>query len=103
MKNGHDYVIVGATRAAQCSLCRDDVGAFQTMESRPKQHGVRGDPFQERNDGKESQLLHRDPALSELIVLAWQFLYMNPRIEAQRRAEEALKGTAGPKPDLISR
>lgn len=28
-------------------------------------------------------------ALSVLIVLAWQFLYMNPRIEAQRAAEEA--------------
>ena len=28
-------------------------------------------------------------ALSVLIVIAWQFLYMNPRIEAQRRAEEA--------------
>ncbi len=28
-------------------------------------------------------------ALSVLIVLAWQFLYMNPRIEAQQRAEEA--------------
>ncbi|MFD1744796.1 membrane protein insertase YidC [Rhizobium helianthi] len=28
-------------------------------------------------------------ALSVVIVLAWQFLYMNPRIEAQRRAEEA--------------
>lgn len=27
--------------------------------------------------------------LSVLIVLAWQFLYMNPRIEAQRVAEEA--------------
>ena len=25
-------------------------------------------------------------ALSVLIVIAWQFLYMNPRIEAQRRA-----------------
>jgi len=29
-------------------------------------------------------------ALSVLIVLAWQFLYMNPRIEAQRQAEQAL-------------
>lgn len=28
-------------------------------------------------------------ALSVVIVLAWQFLYMNPRIEEQRRAEEA--------------
>ena len=28
-------------------------------------------------------------ALSVLIVLAWQFFYMNPRIEAQRQAEEA--------------
>lgn len=28
-------------------------------------------------------------ALSVLIVIAWQFLYMNPRIEAQRAAEEA--------------
>ena len=28
-------------------------------------------------------------ALSVVIVLAWQFLYMNPRIEQQRRAEEA--------------
>ena len=28
-------------------------------------------------------------ALSVLIVLAWQFFYMNPRIEAQRRAQEA--------------
>ncbi len=27
--------------------------------------------------------------LSVIIVLAWQFLYMNPRIEQQRRAEEA--------------
>ncbi|SCX20778.1 Oxa1Ec [Agrobacterium sp. DSM 25558] len=27
--------------------------------------------------------------LSVVIVLAWQFLYMNPRIEQQRRAEEA--------------
>ena len=27
--------------------------------------------------------------LSVVIVLAWQFLYMNPRIEAQRRAEQA--------------
>ncbi|CAN7183657.1 membrane protein insertase YidC [Rhizobium sp. LjRoot30] len=30
-------------------------------------------------------------ALSVLIVLAWQFLYMNPRIEAQRKAEEAMQ------------
>lgn len=30
-------------------------------------------------------------ALSVLIVLAWQFLYMNPRIETQRKAEEARK------------
>jgi YidC/Oxa1 family membrane protein insertase len=29
--------------------------------------------------------------LSVLIVLAWQFLYMNPRIEAQRKAEEIAK------------
>ncbi|WP_337267968.1 membrane protein insertase YidC [Oryzifoliimicrobium ureilyticus] len=28
-------------------------------------------------------------ALSVLIVLAWQFFYMNPRLEAQRRAQEA--------------
>jgi YidC/Oxa1 family membrane protein insertase len=28
-------------------------------------------------------------ALSVLIVLAWQFLYMNPRMQAQQRAEEA--------------
>ncbi|MDI7922528.1 membrane protein insertase YidC [Ferirhizobium litorale] len=28
-------------------------------------------------------------ALSVLIVLAWQFFYMNPRIEAQRKAEQA--------------
>ncbi|MBO3758845.1 membrane protein insertase YidC [Ciceribacter sp. L1K22] len=28
-------------------------------------------------------------ALSVLIVLAWQFLYMNPRIEAQRQAQQA--------------
>ncbi len=28
-------------------------------------------------------------ALSVLIVLAWQFFYMNPRIEAQRKAQEA--------------
>ncbi|MES5044910.1 membrane protein insertase YidC [Rhizobium nepotum] len=28
-------------------------------------------------------------ALSVVIVLAWQFLYMNPRIDQQRRAEEA--------------
>ncbi|TDK35292.1 membrane protein insertase YidC [Rhizobium deserti] len=28
-------------------------------------------------------------ALSVVIVLAWQFLYMNPRMEAQQRAEEA--------------
>ncbi len=30
-------------------------------------------------------------ALSVLIVLGWQFLYMNPRIEAQRKAQEAEK------------
>ncbi|KQV84113.1 membrane protein insertase YidC [Rhizobium sp. Root1220] len=30
-------------------------------------------------------------ALSVLIVLGWQFLYMNPRIEAQRKAEQARK------------
>lgn len=30
-------------------------------------------------------------ALSVLIVLGWQFLYMNPRIEAQRKAELAQK------------
>ncbi|TCL72240.1 membrane protein insertase YidC [Rhizobium sp. BK251] len=30
-------------------------------------------------------------ALSVLIVLAWQFLYMNPRIEAQRKIDEARK------------
>ena len=30
-------------------------------------------------------------ALSVLIVLAWQFLYMNPRLEKQRLADEALK------------
>jgi YidC/Oxa1 family membrane protein insertase len=30
-------------------------------------------------------------ALSVLIVLGWQFLYMNPRIEAQRKAQEAQK------------
>src|ERR1700754_1849124 len=29
--------------------------------------------------------------LSVLIVLAWQFLYMNPRIEAQRKADELAK------------
>ncbi|MBY5404976.1 membrane protein insertase YidC [Rhizobium leguminosarum] len=30
-------------------------------------------------------------ALSVLIVLGWQFLYMNPRIEAQRKTQEAQK------------
>lgn len=30
-------------------------------------------------------------ALSVLIVLAWQFFYMNPRLEAQRKAEQAAK------------
>ncbi len=30
-------------------------------------------------------------ALSVLIVLGWQFLYMNPRLEAQRKAQEAQK------------
>src|ERR1700751_1607296 len=30
-------------------------------------------------------------ALSVLIVLAWQFFYMNPRLEAQRQAEQAAK------------
>ncbi|WP_184395350.1 membrane protein insertase YidC [Rhizobium sp. BK650] len=30
-------------------------------------------------------------ALSVLIVLGWQFLYMNPRIETQRKAQEAQK------------
>ncbi|EUC00426.1 Membrane protein oxaA [Rhizobium sp. CF080] len=34
-------------------------------------------------------------ALSVLIVLAWQFLYMNPRMEAQRRAEEASRALQG--------
>jgi YidC/Oxa1 family membrane protein insertase len=34
-------------------------------------------------------------ALSVLIVLAWQFLYMNPRMEAQRRAEEAQRALQG--------
>lgn len=33
-------------------------------------------------------------ALSVVIVLAWQFLYMNPRIEQQRRAEEARRAAA---------
>ena len=30
-------------------------------------------------------------ALSVVIVLGWQFFYMNPRIEAQRKADLALK------------
>ena len=30
-------------------------------------------------------------ALSVLIVLGWQFFYMNPRLEAQRQAEQAAK------------
>ncbi|MDK4740701.1 membrane protein insertase YidC [Rhizobium sp. CNPSo 3464] len=30
-------------------------------------------------------------ALSVLIVLAWQFFYMNPRLDAQRQAEQAAK------------
>ena len=30
-------------------------------------------------------------ALSVLIVLAWQFFYMNPRLEAQRKADQAAK------------
>ena len=30
-------------------------------------------------------------ALSVVIVLGWQFFYMNPRIEAQRKADAALK------------
>ncbi|MGK6316169.1 membrane protein insertase YidC [Neorhizobium sp. DT-125] len=34
-------------------------------------------------------------ALSVLIVLAWQFLYMNPRMEAQQRAEEARRALQG--------
>ncbi|WP_117195395.1 membrane protein insertase YidC [Rhizobium terrae] len=34
-------------------------------------------------------------ALSVLIVLAWQFLYMNPRMEAQQRAEEARQALQG--------
>ncbi len=34
-------------------------------------------------------------ALSVVIVLAWQFLYMNPRLEAQRRAEEARLASQG--------
>ncbi|MGF9693521.1 MULTISPECIES: membrane protein insertase YidC [unclassified Rhizobium] len=33
-------------------------------------------------------------ALSVLIVLAWQFLYMNPRLEAQRSLEEAQRAQA---------
>ncbi|MFB9949965.1 membrane protein insertase YidC [Rhizobium puerariae] len=34
-------------------------------------------------------------ALSVVIVLAWQFLYMNPRMEAQQRAEEARRALQG--------
>jgi len=34
-------------------------------------------------------------ALSVLIVLAWQFLYMNPRMEAQQRADEARRALQG--------
>ncbi|MGK9054531.1 membrane protein insertase YidC [Neorhizobium petrolearium] len=34
-------------------------------------------------------------ALSVLIVFAWQFLYMNPRMEAQQRAEEARRALQG--------
>ncbi|WP_105381308.1 membrane protein insertase YidC [Neorhizobium alkalisoli] len=34
-------------------------------------------------------------ALSLLIVIAWQFLYMNPRMEAQQRAEEARRALQG--------
>ncbi len=39
-------------------------------------------------------------ALSVVIVLAWQFLYMNPRMEAERRAQEAQQALQGdaPKP-----
>ena len=34
-------------------------------------------------------------ALSVVIVLAWQFLYMNPRMEAQQRALEAQQALQG--------
>ena len=33
-------------------------------------------------------------ALSVLIVIAWQFLYMNPRMEAQQRADQAAQAEA---------
>ncbi|KAB1085049.1 membrane protein insertase YidC [Neorhizobium galegae] len=41
-------------------------------------------------------------ALSVLIVLAWQFLYMNPRMEAQRRAEEASRALQGESAQPVS-
>jgi YidC/Oxa1 family membrane protein insertase len=41
-------------------------------------------------------------ALSVLIVLAWQFLYMNPRMEAQQRAEEASRALQGESAQPVS-
>lgn len=41
-------------------------------------------------------------ALSVLIVIAWQFLYMNPRMEAQQRAEEARLAAQGNASQTVS-
>ncbi|TWF53135.1 membrane protein insertase YidC [Neorhizobium alkalisoli] len=42
-------------------------------------------------------------ALSVVIVLAWQFLYMNPRMEAQRRADEALQAQQAQQQDAAKK
>ena len=41
-------------------------------------------------------------ALSVVIVLAWQFLYMNPRMEAQQRAEEARRALQGEQAEVVA-
>ena len=41
-------------------------------------------------------------ALSVVIVIAWQFLYMNPRMEAQQRALEAQQALQGEAPQPVA-
>jgi YidC/Oxa1 family membrane protein insertase len=41
-------------------------------------------------------------ALSVVIVIAWQFLYMNPRMEAQQRALEAQQALEGKAPQPVA-
>lgn len=90
MQPGHDYVVVARREVLTAPFEKLASELVSRIETKAETPAVGKGPLQE-SMMENNRNYFIAIALSVLIVLGWQFFYMNPRLEAQRRAEQAAK------------